>query len=347
MAKFLKRNNEVSVFPNGSIDVEDKLGPGNYLIKSRPDGSLYLERIGEFVVDGKLYGTIEADTVRILDTFLDRPSTTGVLLAGEKGCGKSLLAKNICKTASEQGIPTIIISFATEGEEYRQFIASIDQPCIILIDEFEKIYDFDSQQQMLTLLDGVFSTKKLFILTCNDAFKIDSHLMNRPGRIYYNLQFDGVSQDFIREYCADNLKDMSYLEKILNFSCLFISFNFDMLKAIVEELNRIGGDFRETVRFLNIRPEHSASREYRLSVTIRETGETYAPITTARINPLDVEEDEIHWRDTAREFHHLDLKQNMIKYMNKKLSVIEVETEKYDITFTEVEENKYDYWKMV
>ena len=61
-----------------------------------------------------------------------------------------------------------------------------------IIDEFEKIFSGEKQQHILTLLDGVFSTHKLFLLTCNDKWKIDSHMRNRPGRIYYMIEFEGL-----------------------------------------------------------------------------------------------------------------------------------------------------------
>ena len=56
-----------------------------------------------------------------------------------------------------------------------------------------------TQDSLLTLLDGVYVNHMLFLLTTNDKFRVSSHMRNRPGRIYYVLDFYGLSDDFIRE----------------------------------------------------------------------------------------------------------------------------------------------------
>ena len=165
---------------------------------------------------------------------MDRDASTGVMLTGEKGSGKTLLAKNVSFEAAKQGIPTIIINAAWCGDAFNSLIQSIEQPAIILFDEFEKVYDKDDQQQILTLLDGVFPSKKLFVLTCNDKWRVDVHMRNRPGRIYYMLDFAGLDHDFIRDYCADNLKAQEHTEAVCKISSLFDEFNFDMLKALID-----------------------------------------------------------------------------------------------------------------
>ena len=93
------------------------------------------------------------------------------------------------------------------------------------MDEFEKTYTKEGknyQAKILTLFDGVYSSKKLFLLTCNDKSKMDSHMLNRPGRLYYLLEFHGLDQAFIREYCEDNLirkgKHKSSVDILLTFA---------------------------------------------------------------------------------------------------------------------------------
>jgi hypothetical protein len=186
---------------------------------------------------------------------MDRPNTTGVMLAGEKGSGKSLLAKAISLQAAEQGIPTIVINAPWCGDKFNSFIQSIEQPVIILFDEFEKVYDSEHQEAILTLLDGVFPSKKLFVLTCNDKWRVDSHMRNRPGRIYYMLDFKGLTADFIIEYCEDNLKAKEHIEKIVQIASLFSEFNFDMLKALIEEMNRYNETPEQALSMLNAKPE--------------------------------------------------------------------------------------------
>lgn len=128
-----------------------------------------------------------------------------------------------------------------------------------MLDEFEKTYDRDDQESILTLLDGVFPSKKLFILTCNDKWSVDSHMRNRPGRIYYMIDFTGLDELFIKEYCEDNLQTTQHIEAICKIANMYGEFNFDMLKALVEEMNMYNETPQQALKLLNVKPEFSTS----------------------------------------------------------------------------------------
>mmetsp|Transcript_116 Transcript_116/g.285 ORF Transcript_116/g.285 Transcript_116/m.285 type:complete len:155 (+) Transcript_116:330-794(+) len=136
-------------------------------------------------------------------------------MVGCKGSGKPFLLQKICiEAARKHDIPTIVVNKSWHGDDFNIFLQSICQQTIILFDEFEQVYKiecgYDPQQKILPLFDGVYSSQKLFLLTCNDKHEMDDHMMNRPGRIYYMLEFNGVANEFINEYCEDNL-----LQKII------------------------------------------------------------------------------------------------------------------------------------
>jgi hypothetical protein len=80
---------------------------------------------------------------------------------------------------AKQGVPTIVINAPWCGDKFNTLIQSIQQPCIVMFDEFEKVYSSEEQEAMLTLLDGIYSSKKLFLLTSNDKWRVDSHMRNR------------------------------------------------------------------------------------------------------------------------------------------------------------------------
>lgn len=275
MSYFLKSGNTFRVSSKEAMDLHDQLPAGNYVVKEMPmDGPLYLEMIDSFEVKGKKYGDLNKNTDRILNTFMSRPAATGVMLAGEKGSGKSLLAKNLAiEAGARYNIPTIVINAPWVGDKFNSFIQSIEQPVVILFDEFEKVYDSEDQEKALTLLDGVFPSKKLFILTCNDKWRIDSHMRNRPGRLFYMIDYKGLDTAFIMEYCEDNLKEdlQKYTEKLCQIASLFGQFNFDMLKATVEEMNRYGEAPEEALRMLNVKPEFDSGNKF--SVKLIKNGE--------------------------------------------------------------------------
>lgn len=285
---FLKSGATYRVTSKRAMDLHDKLPAGNYVIKVDPRGELYLEAIEDFVIHTKLYGNVISQTGRILHTFADRPTSTGLMLAGEKGSGKTLLAKNVCVEASKLGMPTIVINAPWIGDQFSSLIQGIEQPCVILFDEFEKVYPQDKQPAILTLLDGVFPTKKLFILTCNDKWKVDFHMRNRPGRIYYMLDFDGLSDLFIEEYCKDNLKNQVHVEKVRRIATAFDRFNFDMLKALVEEMNRFNETPQEAITMLNAKPEFSNPSDFNIKILVnnREIPAELNATPSIRVNPL-------------------------------------------------------------
>ena len=174
----------------------------------------------------------------------------------------------------------------------------IEQPIIVLFDEFEKVYDSDDQEQMLTLLDGVFPSKKLFVLTCNDKWRVDKHMRNRPGRIFYMLDFKGLDQEFIREYCVDNLDadKQHYIDKICNIAQLFSEFNFDMLKALVEEMNRYNESPQDALKMLNAKPEFGDGAQYTSQIWINNVEYVVYHPTPFDGNPLDADGFRLHFR---------------------------------------------------
>ena len=108
---FLKSGNCFRVTSKEALDLHESLPVGNYIVKKNDmTGELYLEAIDAFELPSKVYGSCLKDADRILNTFNTRKSTTGVLLTGEKGSGKTLLAKEVSLAGAKLGIPTIVIN---------------------------------------------------------------------------------------------------------------------------------------------------------------------------------------------------------------------------------------------
>ena len=266
-------------------DVFKPLPAAVYTVKVMPmSGVYFLDRMFEsFDLPPKFYGDVDAKSNRVISTYSERDTSTGVLFVGEKGSGKSLTAKYICNQMIAKDIPIIVINSPHNSNGFCEFIKKIDQDCVIFIDEFEKLYKTDddgdesnaeggsdnanSQNKLLSLFDGVFSSKKLFILTANNKYNISSFLLNRPGRVYYMFEYAGLSQAFIQEYCEDNLKNKTYINKVLGVTSLFTTFTFDMIQGLVEEMNRFDLPPEEAIDGLNInQPMYYDKMKFKMSL---------------------------------------------------------------------------------
>jgi hypothetical protein len=352
MTCYVKEDDIFWPTPNGAIDIREELPVGTYTVGKSMRG-FYLKAVTDFHITGKIYGKTLQHAERILNTFDVRPNATGVLLSGEKGSGKTMLAKIISQKAADKGIPTIIINDSFSGDDFNSFIQSIDTAAVVIFDEFEKVFTQEDQEGILTLLDGVYPTKKLFILTTNDKYRVNQHMTNRPGRIFYMIEYKGIDLQFIEEYCVDNLNNKSHIQQICRLTMMYPVFNFDMLKALVEEMNRYNESPNEALEILNAKPFMDDSTRY--DVKIVENGKPLdmddVHPRTIRGNPItntdlefyiDTEED----NDGDSDSYRIELTQNHLNKIDPDNGtftyVIEDEKKTTVITFTK-ESSKANY----
>lgn len=247
-----------------AASIVERLPGGIFTLKSGIFG-YYLEEEPLFKLPPKLYGSTKMQADRIWNTFNKRPGSTGALFSGLKGSGKTLLMKVLANRAAGIGVPTIIINEPHRGIQFNQFIQGIEQDAIIVFDEFEKVYQKESndtnenpQDGLLSLLDGIYSnSKKLFLFTSNSTFNLSSFLKNRPSRVWYHFKFEGLESDFVREYAEDKLDNKSRVGAVVSFARVVGQFNFDLLQALVEEMNLYDESVADASRYLNIDVEDS------------------------------------------------------------------------------------------
>jgi len=249
------------------------LPAASYTLKQGKFG-LYLARNDLFAsLPPKLYGEVMAQVDRIWTTYQDRPGSTGVLLTGLKGAGKTLLTKVLSKKAAAVGIPTIILDTQVDQASLNLFLGAIEQPIIVLLDEFDKNFSKTSttevnnpQEQLLSILDGFYSTgKRLFLFTANEENRITDFMISRPSRVFYHFRFKSLSSKFVEDYCNDKLDNKEHTQAVVRFANLNGKFNFDLLQAMVEEMNRYKETVSQVVKVLNVEVEAFRSQPYKLA----------------------------------------------------------------------------------
>ena len=286
MTHYFKSGNRVNVQPSDALEVLDRLPGGTYVVKEDPQThALYLQTTDAMSLPKKVYGNPLARAERVMKTFADRSKSTGVLLSGDKGSGKTLLCKVLANLMTDADMPVIIVDEPFHGQPFNSLIGNIKEPAMVFFDEFDKLYDEEGQEALLTLLDGTVETKKLFVMTTNSGH-VDEHLINRPGRIYYRFAYQGLEPVFVEEYIDDALKNMAHKSQIIRVASAFGSFTFDMLQALIEEMNRYDLNPLEAMDGLNVNIEDDASR-YDVTVMLNGalvTNSIYPAIY--EVNPL-------------------------------------------------------------
>lgn len=206
-------------------------GKNKQVIES-PDGDFYN-------VPTKLYGDTEQRALRVWNDYVYFDKTTGCLLTGDQGTGKTLLGQLIANIAiKERNLPVYMVSAKAEGnQDVTNLIDYINnlRECVIFMDEFGKMIRYTAQDQFLTMLSDLKKTKKIFILTENDTYNINRYILNRPGRIKYHFDYTKINSKVLLDYCKDKGVNDSFIKELVNKHEKTNVFSFDQLEAIVDE----------------------------------------------------------------------------------------------------------------
>lgn len=252
MATIVKNGNELRIT---SIEgTYNKLPVGVYNLELDKSG-YFLTRTADFKLPKKIYGDMSI-VDRWLHTYQTRDRNLGVLLAGLKGGGKTITAKLL---AIKSGLPIITINAPYHGSDFISFISNeCLGDCVFFLDEYEKIYsretnDGDGDSSLLSVLDGPYQTHHLFILTVNSVI-VNTNLINRPSRIFYKKNYEGLTPEEIKEIADDLLLDKSLTDDLITTASRMFQISFDTLISIIEEVNRYGEPASKCIMNMNLTP---------------------------------------------------------------------------------------------
>lgn len=237
MAEFIKAGNRIVNKPNG-LDYDLVKGKVYDLEFDRMEGLSYLKENGDLNMPKKVY-QIEKDIKfidRVLKYFNSEKSsqTTGVLLSGTKGTGKTVLSKQL---AMKSNLPIIVVSSNYPVQVMSEFFKKCSTEVCIIFDEIEKNKNYWRTDDLLGFLDGVQSTcKKMVIMTCNSFGELNDNLFDRCSRVRYHRKYtDNSNVEFIREIAKD--KGIRNVDAVTNFIVDYMMLkSFDNISSFIDEV---------------------------------------------------------------------------------------------------------------
>lgn len=272
----------------------DKLPAGTYrFIKNETMQGVdyYFEPMEDFKIPDHI--TNQSDKIsRVLTAYSAMDRSMGVMFSGIGGTGKTVMAKQISNVLREkENMPIIVIDHDSK-EDMLSLMKLLEQPVVFFLDEFEKVFILQDREQdhFLTILDGVYTQKHLFLITINEMERVNRYLLNRPSRIRYHYKFDRVPKDIAKSLirsryipledkyidemisiCNKKIKALTYdvlfefitegnvfkdrspteLLEDLNYGINPVTYGDVNIKALVPEVTNIPSRFQEQLDALN------------------------------------------------------------------------------------------------
>lgn len=210
--------------------------PAGFYTTAISQGQIFLNQTEPLTIPSKIYGDSTDRMNRIINSFKATDKNLGVLLYGESGSGKSLLAKQICVELAKEH--PVIIVLPEHIDIIDKYIESIDDRCVFFIDEFEKMFEKPSQQSgLLSVVDGTSSKKNLFLFTANDKAMVNKFFFNRPSRIRYAYEYGTLPDSIVLEVLQDMLDNKERVQEIASMISFLKEPSFDVVCSIAQEAN--------------------------------------------------------------------------------------------------------------
>lgn len=255
--KFLKVGDKIMFKPTtDGLDYNLEAGKIYTVEIDRWSDAISFNIAPDFSMPKKIYET--EDDSRFVSKVLNyygktEDGTTGVMLSGLKGSGKTIMAKNI---ALKSNLPILLID---KGFAPRLLVKLFnmlkDIEICIMFDEIDKLGEDYDDDYLLKILDGVNSAgKKLVVCTCNDAGDINEYLKDRCSRIRYWREFDELSASMIQTVLEDKLNDKKEAKSLTDFIIEnFSTISFDNISSFVDEVNDYPTDtFEDLFKDMNL-----------------------------------------------------------------------------------------------
>ena len=283
MSEFIKVGDKIVNKPNG-FDYDLINGKVYNLKFDRFNVGAFFEEDGALNLPKKVYTTKDDDLfIKRVNTYFEKTNklSTGVMLSGVKGTGKTVMAKIIAKNS---GLPIIVVDEDFPTSRINDFFRKFSTPVVVIFDEVDKHWD---TEDLLGWLDGIqTNAKKLVLFTCNNEDRVNEYLQDRCSRVRYKRHFEpNDNTRFLKEI----LKDKGVAKDEIEATYKFIIDNFKLLSidnilSFIDEKMSFPGMSNETIlKDMNIASKNN------LHTAVVDTDEEYNG------DDENEDDDELNW----------------------------------------------------
>lgn len=247
-------DNHLVISANDASNLIDHVPALVYRAHLGPRGIIMGKDRARFSLPPYRFGKHKDYIAQIKSSYDPLGNNNGILLYGDKGAGKSLLAEEVGNWMITKGLPVIMVSEPMDASELSIIIKAVG-PCMVYFDEFGKVYhDVVTREQLLPLFSDTSFQGVMFILTGNDVSEFSSHLSFRPQRFRFMIKYENVIS---KETMADVL---SQLKVKPQFHESFYEYgknplvNFDSLLCVIRECASCGSlsELHSRIEILNV-----------------------------------------------------------------------------------------------
>ena len=252
--KYVDNNTTAHIIKHDVSNIKDTLPPGLWKVAFNPMTGFYLTKeLRSIELPEQIFGSSKKQLELITSRFERDNKSMGVLLTGDKGTGKTLLASQLIDYYVDKGFPVILMddSFEHMDSALSNFISQISN-AIFLFDEFEKVFSNEAQQYLLNFFDEKSNMNRLSIAISNSR-TISEFMLSRPSRFFYHFKYGKLDNDTINEVVTSFGFNKSVADALIVFKERLEYFGFDILMSIIDELQfRKTENVSEVIESMNI-----------------------------------------------------------------------------------------------
>lgn len=210
-----------------------------------------------FEVGERRYGDFQKRFQRMTEHYDPTMPSTGAILLGLKGSGKSLLAEVVCNWALSRDLPVLLVDKAMPASLILTFVKLIG-PCVVYFDEFGKIYPLEhderpDQTDMLGYFSDTSTRGVVNIVTANEQGELLDYFYNRPQRFRFLMRYTTLSIDDVDEI-ANEHRLGEWRRTQMHRMAVAHGLSWDMARDIAAVLRdcRNEEEAKDQLQFLNV-----------------------------------------------------------------------------------------------